>query len=66
MMETHKTVIQSVGRVGVQVTWGLVKGKDMSMRGPKKALLGRDVLCSKTTQRLGSRFTIQKGRRINS
>ena len=51
MMETHKTVIQSVGRVGVHVTWGLVKGKDMSRRGPEKALLGRDVLCSKRPPR---------------
>lgn len=40
MMETHKTVIQPVGRLGVQVTWGLVKGKDMSMR-PKESFIGK-------------------------
>ena len=64
MMETHKTVIQSVGRVGVQVTWGLVKGKDMSMRDPRKALLGRDILWGKRPPRglaQGSPFRREEG-----
>ena len=43
MMGTHKRGIKSFGGVGVQVIWGLIKEKDMNMRDPRQALLGRDV-----------------------
>ena len=36
MMETHKTVIQSVGHVGVQVTWGLVREKIRAWEAQRK------------------------------
>lgn len=64
MMETHKTVIQPVGLLGLKLTWGAGQGKDMSMRPKESFNVEGDCSGMRPPRGLAQGSLIQKGRRI--